>query len=493
MRAQPFYLVAASALVAGLVGGPPPATADIDDLEPAAHKRSVARTAAKATWLKISGDLFLTNEADLLRVGNRLHVLWEQQGPGSEHSVRTRVLDASARPVSAVKTVVSGWHALVDDPRLLRAGGDLMAVFAGIRSSAPGDPYVGPAVFATSAGGLTWDLRPGSLSQTTAAGNASDIDAISGAGEPMFAMGGFGAHLILHRGTSPDSPASSADFTTSDVGSGASLHGTLANDRGTGRVYAGFNPQNSARATAGIFAQKVWPRPNGPLLHAPGSVTPSGNAIGADQKGFVAERTGGGVYIAYRVGYPTSKRIRVWEVGTNHTFDVRSPASTVDRVALTAGPDGRLWLSWRTVGDGKLHAARTNRAATRIGAIRTVAPPGGTGFIWSTALEGSRGPLDVIVNAQAGGSPALWAAHILPGLTVKASPRRLAQGRVTVTVTDAGQPVRGAHVSFRGHRATTNAQGKARFAVSQRVPDGRYPVAVAKAGYAKAAARVSVT
>jgi hypothetical protein len=493
MRAQPLFLVATSALAVALFGGPPPATAESDDLERVVPKRWVARAAAKATWVKISGDLFLTNEADLLRVGSRLHVLWEQQGPGSEHTVRTRVLDAAARPASPVKTVVSGWLALVKDPRLLRDGGDLMAVFAGIRSSAPGDPYVGPAVFATSAGGLTWDLRPGSLSQTTAAGNASDIDAISGAGEPMFAMGGFGAHLILHRGTSPDSPASSADFTTSDVGSGASLHGTLANDRGTGRVYAGFNPQNSTRATAGIFAQKVWPRPNGPLLHAPGSVTPSGNAIGADQKGFVAERAGGGVYAAYRVGYPTSKRIRVWEVGTAHTFDVRSPGSTVDRVALTAGPDGRLWLSWRTVGDGKLHAARTNRAATRIGAVRTLAPPGGSGFIWSTALEGSRGPLDVVVNAQTGSGPALWAAHILPGLTVNASPRRLAQGRLTVTVTDAGQPVHGARVTFRGHRVTTNAAGKARFAVSQGVPDGRYPVAVSKAGYAKASARVTVT
>ena len=60
--------------------------------------------------------------------------------------------------------------------------------------------------------------------------------------------------------------------------------------------------------------------------------------------------------------------------------------------------------------------------------------------------DGSAGPLDIVAASQppGWGTSGVYALHLLPGLTVKASPSHLAQGRVTITVSDAGQPVRGA-------------------------------------------------
>jgi hypothetical protein len=78
-------------------------------------------------------------------------------------------------------------------------------------------------------------------------------------------------------------------------------------------------------------------------------------------------------------------------------------------------------------------------------------------------------------------------------LTVKIAPKRLARGKVTVTVTDAGAAVKGARVTLRGRGLQTNANGKAVFTIKPTVPDGRYPVVASKKGYFKGTARVGVT
>jgi hypothetical protein len=476
-----------------LAGTVPAVVADPADSAEASPERPSVKAGVKP-WVKLSGPVDINRKPGVLRFGQRLEVIWSQDDPGSVRSARARVLDAAGRPASTVRRVVTGWLSVIADPELLMRGNDLMAVFAGLRGSGPGDPYDGPAVFATSHNGLGWQLQPGSLSQTTAAGNAESIDAIDGAGKPMFAMGGF-SHVVLHRGTSGSSPAGTADFNSADFACCPLTFVTLANDRGSKRVYLAFHPLGATtRADAGVFVQRVWPRPNGPLLHAPGSASASGPALNPGQPVAMAERVGGGVWVAYRLGYPTSTRIRLWKVGTKTHWDVKSPGHTLDDVALAPGPGGRLWLSWRTVGDGKLHAARTNPSVTRLGAIGVIRPPGGDGFITNTTLEGSRGPLDVVANASTKtGSSAIYAVHVLPGLSVTAKPGKLGRGKVTVRVTDAGTAVRNAKVTFRGKTVRTDKAGHAVFRVGARVPSGRYAVAASRAGYAKATVGVRVT
>jgi hypothetical protein len=492
MRARPLVVsIAAAVPLIALVAVP--------GVGAGAHVRAgqvaIAPTADKAAlrpWVALQGPNVGVVMPGVLRVGSKLHVVWSRYD-GNERSVRTRILNAAGKIASPTKAIVSGWLALIGDPKLLRDGGRLRAVFAGIRSTAPGDPYVGPAVSSTSGDGLSWNLQAGSMSATTAAGNAETIDAIDGAGAPFFAMGGFDQHMIMHRGTSAASPASTPDFFTDDTGCCPTTSVALANDRGGNQVWAAwFDLSASTHATAGQFAQRVWPRPGGRKIKAPGSST-GGHAVNPSQRVALSERAGGGVWLAYPLGYPTSSKFRMWRVGSKTYWDVKAHGQLGD-VTLAPGPGGRLWVAWTTLGDRRLHVARTNPAVTRLGAARKLPYPGG-GQLNRFVLEGSHGPVDVVAAAQppGSGSNGIYAVHVLASLTVAARPRAISHGRLVVTVADAGTPVRGAAVVFRGHRVSTNAHGKARLAVRRGVPAGRYRITVSKAGYAAATARVRVT
>jgi hypothetical protein len=492
MRARLAVAVALTTTSAALFADPP-ATGSTESSDPT-DSRHAARAGVRP-WVQLAKPNLGVSTPDMVRVGQKIHVVWAETHAGGP-AVRSRVLSGAGKPTSPAKNVVANWVTLSGTPQIFRHGNRLYSVFAGVRSFAAGEPYAGQASFSTSANGLAWNLSSGSLSKTTAAGNSGSLDAIDGAGQPFFAMGDFDSHVIMHRGADAHQPASAPDFFSATQCCFANVDVSLANDRGTNNVWVSwFSLGSSDPATSGVFAQRVWPRPNGPLLQAPGSTNAQGDASNPGQPIAMAERAGGDVWIAYLRGYPTSHVIRMWKVGTHQFWDynTRTQIATLD---LATGPGGRVWLSWWALDDRTIRAVRSNPSVTRFGAVRKVPLPGGpSGQLNRYTSDGSGGPLDVVAASQPPGSgtSGVYAVHILPGLTVKASPRRLAQGQLAVTVTDAGKPVRGAAVTFRGHRETTNARGKARFAVSQSVPDGRYPVAVSKAGYAKAAAPVTVT
>jgi hypothetical protein len=483
-------LAASTALVAGS-GIEAPADAG-QSAQPSGSEK--AAHAGLKPWSVVAAPNLGIVMPDMVRVGKRVYVVWSEF-QGSTRTAKSRVLNASANPIAPARNVVAGWLTLSGDPQIFRHGNRLFTVFAGIRSSAPDEPYAGQASFATSPNGASWTLSHGSLSQTTAAGNSGSLDAIDGAGQPFFAMGDFDGHVIMHRGTDPGQPAGRPDFYSTLQSCCANVDVELANNRGTHQVWVSWYSLGSTDPdTAGLFAQKVWPRPNGKLFQAPGSANAMGQSSNPGQPA-LAERAGGGVWLAYKRGYPTSHVIRLWKVGTRtfHDFNTHSQIGTLD---LATGPGGRLWLSWWALDDRTIRAVRTNPAVTRFGAVHKIPEPGGlNGQINHFTTEGSAGPLDVVAAAQppGSGSSGVYATHILPGLTVTAKPKRLAQGRVTITVTDAGMPVRDARVTFRGHHAQTNAHGKAVLAVNRSVPDGRYPISVSKAGYAKSKAVIQVT
>jgi hypothetical protein len=494
MRSRYLFLPVTLALWSTMIVSPVTAVADGDVRtggSSAAHGPRLAKI--NKPWVTVAEVNLGIDQPDVLRVGNRIHVIWSRYDD-DVRSVRTRLLTSKGAIASPTRAVVTNWLAVIGDPKLVKVGSDLIAVFAGIRSSAAGDPYVGPAVHASSIDGLDWTLEPGTLSQTTAAGNAQSIDVVNAAGEPLFAMGGFGEHMIMHRGVSDESPASEPDFFTSDTGCCPTTSVALANDTKRDQVWgAWFAPGATEADETGVFAQKVWPRPNGTLYQAPGTAR-GGGAANPGLPVALASASKNGVWAAYSVGYPTSKLIRVWKVGTNRYVDVKTGQHVT--VALAGGPGGRLWLSWRDLATNTFRATRSNAQVTKFGAVRTIKLPGGSGGQLNTvALEGKAGPLTAVVGSQppGSGSNGIYAAQILPGLTVKVSPKKLSQGKVTVRVTDAGSPVRGATVAFRGKSLKTNAHGKVVFRIGASVPDRRYPAVATKRGYAKAVARVRVT
>jgi hypothetical protein len=223
----------------------------------------------------------------------------------------------------------------------------------------------------------------------------------------------------------------------------------VAADEATGDVYAAW--YSNAKGGEGTYVQKV--KPSGPRLLAPGSVTTFGGqpaSIPADQVTAVSGRTGG-VYAAYLAGYPTAKTVDLWPVGAaKPSAAVAAPGAT--HVALAKGPRGRLWLMWAR--NGRIYAARTNRAATRVGTPIAVAPPPSTDTVFKTAGERPLGPLDLLTLVQQkDGSHSTWHTQVLPRLTIARLSR---QGtRLVVAVTDVGDPVAGASVTLGGKRAAT--------------------------------------
>ena len=420
-------------------------------------------------------------------------MVWSQTD-GSTHSVRVRLLDGVAKPVAPTRTVVSGWLALIDDPKLFKDGTDQMAAFAGIRSAAPSDPYVGPMVSARSPDGVHWTLEPGKLTNSTAAGNSQNIDAIDAGGVPFVAFSGFNPAVHLHRGFLTGAPTDTPDLLGASTC--CNTYTSLARDGSNGRVWVAWHATGATAASdVGTRVQRIWPQPAGAALKAPGSTNAMGQSIVPGQPVALAARAGGGVWAAYLVGYPTSSRIRLWRVGTSTTLDFAA-GGQASTVALTAGPSGRLWLSWVTLGDRVMRAVRTNPAVTRLGAVRTFPQPGGpTSQLRTTTLDGRLGPLDVVASAQVGTAslPKLYALHVLPAMRVHAQPGRLPDGKVHITVTDAGSPVRSATVRLLGKSARTDAHGRATMTVSKQVKDGSYPVVVTRSGYVKSTVRVRVT
>jgi hypothetical protein len=187
------------------------------------------------------------------------------------------------------------------------------------------------------------------------------------------------------------------------------------------------------------------------------------------------------VYAAYVVGYPSVKTIRIWQVGTTKTLDVPAPQSSA--VSLAADPTGRLWLTW--IQGDRIKVAHTNKAATVMGAVGSWGAPPGKSDLWKTATSATDGVLDVVATASGADEKVnVWHTQAVRTLSVKASTKGRA---VTFTVTDAGDPVKGAQVKFGGRSASTNASGKATITAAS---SGR--ATAKKAGYNTGQASVRV-
>jgi hypothetical protein len=193
----------------------------------------------------------------------------------------------------------------------------------------------------------------------------------------------------------------------------------------------------------------------------------------------MASRAGGGVYVAYKMGYPSPKQIRILRVDTGATLDF--PVSgNVRSISMGADPVGRIWVAWNQ--DNRMRAVHTNRAGTQLGAIGSWGAPRGTSTMWKTTTAGSEGGADVVVTATTQSAINVWHTQILRTLSVSADPASVRRGgRVEFRVSDAGDPVAGATVRLGSRTARTNAAGKATIAAPG--SRGSVRVKVSKDGY----------
>jgi hypothetical protein len=147
---------------------------------------------------------------------------------------------------------------------------------------------------------------------------------------------------------------------------------------------------------------------------------------------------------------------------------------------------------WGDDSGGGVAATRSNKAVTRFEPIQRLKP--NSGVIYRVSGDGRLGPLDLLVDQglNVKGSippPGLYHGHTLPVLTAPFSVKPIKNKKLavightlTVTVSDAGDPVTGAKIAAGSLVAKTNGKGVAQIKFGSKVK-GKLKVTVTAPGY----------
>ena len=343
-----------------------------------------------------------------------------------------------------------GWQA--GQPGLLvLPNGTLEALFAAISPS----PGLVPSVWGitSSDGGATWsaptNVRGGGPNEALAYG--SDVTAALAGNTPVLALPQAG-NIVVQTGLGAGSPS----FVLTNSADGATTHADFGVDAKTGEVVASW-PSIAHNPT--LWWQGVAPT-LGVAQQQPGQ---SRNAL------VLAGRdTGPGVFGAYTTD---GTHVRLLRYGGGSVAVGSRVGTTAKVLGVATGIDGRIWVMWGDDGSGGIAFTRSNKAVNRFEPIQDVDPKAGS--IYRVQGDGRLGPLDLLVDEIPGGKgpiqPAgVYYARVLPELsaTVSVSVVKNKVGvvvayKLTVGVTDAGDPVAGATVSAKGQQKKTNTKGAA--------------------------------
>lgn len=477
-------------LTAGMLTGPPgTASAPDPGAAPTASRVERTTTAVRGTpghWTKISTGApttgSITFSASLYRTADDvLHVVYPKDLGPSGGQIGHAAVGANGTTVLQNDVLPTPWSIVESTPILVGdATGGLRVVFGGQQTTSPGFWSDGKMYTLTApASGSSWSLPAESVGQSGSAygsygtGATTLADGTPVAGYPL------NSAFTWHTGTGVDPDQS---FTVP----ACCLYDT-AMVRSGNEVWVGWYANGGTSSTQGTFVRRIAPT-LGPIIKAPGSSV--GSTSVPTERVALAARAGGGVYMAYCAGYPTCKNVVLWKVGAARTTKIPS-SRYASLIGLSAAPSGRLWLTWSN-NIPTIQAVRTNKAATKLGAVRKVGMPTGKDAVYFVGVEGGTGRGDVVINVGDG----FWHSQVVAGLTLKASPSTWRHGsskQVTFTVTDAGEKVRGALVAVGSRRCTTAAAGTCRITFPASVRAGRLTARATKASYGAATRTLRVT
>jgi hypothetical protein len=441
-----------------------------------------AQATRPGPWQEVSG----AGVSDITEVGlartpdGILHAAWSSQQAGNTQSINLVPISAGGS-VGSMQTAVSGW-ASTDNPALgLTPGGALQLFFGGIHTLSATDPNVDENLATSSDGGNSWALTASDVVAPPASAYASQV-AVSNSFAPQttpFETWTGTSGVWVHAGTDPSSPNS--NFQTA-LGSCCGYYANLASD-GSGNTELAW--YSNATGKGGVWAQAV--AASGAPLGSPEQMPGTASlGVGELQRTPLVARQQGGFYVAYPTGGASYTGVELWKVGgaALKVAGAQKPTS----VGAAVDPAGRVWVFWwsNTNGDPEVFATRSNPAVTRFGAVVSVGGgPLHTSTVYSTDGNAAAGALDVFATLSAGsGQSSIWTRHLYPGLSASLSPSSAKlrhTTKFTISVTDAGVPVKGASVRMGKQKAITNGAGKATIKLT--VP-GYLKATASKAGYA---------
>jgi hypothetical protein len=434
---------------------------------------AAAPAAAAAPWRQVtaSGGASIDQVGIVRTSDGVLHVAWHKGG-----DLNHTAIGRNGR-IGATVPIQSGWTGHMD-AALTAVPGGIRVVWGAIRSTDTSDPNQDLNTAFSADGGTSWQLTPGSIIPRGAQAYGSDAAATTLPDGTVLEAWAGTLGTWVHSGLSPSTPNFDYQAPLGQYG----YNPGLASDDAGRAMMAWFS---SGAQRLGVIAQGVSANgaPAGAALTMPGSQVMQGGSSLA-KTAIVARAASGGFYVAYALGYPTANRVRVWRVGaTKAKLIARTDANS--QVTLAADPNGRLWAVWSdgTFGDTHVLAARSNREATRFGAHVNAGAVRRAHSTYSVDASATANALDVLALFGTGSSSggATYVKRIKPGLTLKA---RKHAGRVTFTVTDAGDPVRGASVRLGRNIGFTNRKGRVT------LPRKRGKATAVARGYTRARLRV---
>lgn len=405
-----------------------------------------------------------------------LHVVWQRKNGSTDDLLQSSISPSGS--VSAPVPIVTGWNAVDDADLVVGPNGELMAFWAGTRTVVTGEPLFGLNLATSTDGGTSWALTAASIyTKFYAYGRTPSVAVLDGIpiqtwyyiGEPV-------VHVGLDPG--PDLPLYAPPGLNENIAAGS------------GAVVIAWC--NVVDVPPGVWVAPVNPSsgaPAGDAHRLPGSATvfdgKETTSCPAASRTALTARVGGGFFAAALGGYPSQKKVLVWQVGSPKSTVVAqtSESFSIAAVALAAAPDGRLWIGWSapTSGGPTVYFRRSNRSATAWGEAVAVKAP--SDFFMNLDLDAQPDRLDVLGRFQSSNNAVnLFHTQVSPGLTLIAK-----GGNVTTfRVLDAGDPVAGAAVKVGGKTLKTNAKGIA----SIDLPAGKYKATASKGGYVSASRSV---
>jgi hypothetical protein len=473
-------LTAAMALVA--------TTIPAHSAAPARHGRAAPRTALKpGKWTALG----LTTQAGTPAVwqspSRTTFILWKRELSGNDSTYEVAKVSHKGK-VSTPADVFKGahWGSLSGAPTLVADGSHPLVVFNGVTGTS--GIYHAGCVYGAADDASPWTLQPWVLSGDCAnpvGPGAKDKNGVLAAAWP----GGWSTgHGVEYRIGTTSYPAGTDSRIGVPLGVGVGKVGIAADTAGNDHFWVGWTETDNAKSSKnGYYVKDVT------AGSAPRKMPGTGTMSVAPHLGVFANlamtsrASHGGVYVAACTNTNTCT-LKLWRVGAKKAVTVPGSKNAAD-VGISPGPGGRIWVAWYGF-DNKVRVSRSNTAVTHFGRVRKFKTPCfENGDLGLSGGSSSR----LIVAMQCVNNKtkiAEYATETNAPLSLKASARKVTNGKkVTFTVSDAGDPVAGAKVSFEGHVGRTNAHGKVAMRATSK---GKVKAKATHTGYVSATTTVTV-
>ena len=424
------------------------------------------------------------------------HRGWVVWAANTSGQYQLAIMSATGK-VGKSSAIVKGWSGVSFQPTLLSNGKSPLLIFSGQKGSKGG--LAAGCVVGAKPASPQWQVQGWSLSSNCVFSNVGYGDATENKSGQLAAgwAGGSGAEYRI--GISNTIPATGKDKQITLSLSHAGSVALANNTSGNGDDYLAFYRFFSKNASKdGVYAKDLTA--DGAPVRAPQSGTQSVDWSAGQRASMASPNAhGGGIYLAYCTNKANCPTYLLWKVGAKKAITVPGTKLAIG-LAMSAGPDGRLWLAWYNETQNRVFTMRTNRADSRFGPARSFPVPciqdGNTHL---DLTSGNSGRLDVglmCLSSAKQVKATIFVTQSEATLSIGANHGKITNthaNKVTFTVTDAGDPVAGAKVKIAGKTLTTGKNGKATATFAKGAKPGTYTATASAGGYFNGTTTVKIS